>query len=333
MYESCLENLECVLERCEESHLVLNWEKCHFMVTQEIVLGHIVSSKGIEVDKAKVELIQHFPILKSVKDIRSFLRHAGFYHRFIEGFSSISRPLCHFLSLDVPFEWTPQCQDAFDKLKGLLTIAPIIRSPDSSLPFELMCDASDHVVGAVFGQRVDKKPHVIYYASKTINDAQLNYTTTEKELLAMVFALDKFRSYLVRSLVIIYTDHSVLKYLLTKPNAKPRLIRWILLLQEFNIEIRSKKGVENVVVDHLLRLPTDGEAKKPLHINEHFFDEQLFQITAYANTSVPWYADIANYLATGRIPLHWSSVDRKNVFRHVRYFSWDDPYLCKYCPD
>ena len=106
-FESCLEHLECVLKRCEESHMVLNWKKCHFMVTQGLVLGHIVSSKGIEVDKAKVELIQHLPIPKCVKDIRSFLGHAGFYRRFIEGFSAISRPLCHLLSLDVPFEWTP----------------------------------------------------------------------------------------------------------------------------------------------------------------------------------------------------------------------------------
>ena len=150
------------------------------MVTQGIVLGHIVSSKGIEVDKVKVDLIQHLPTLKSVKDIRSFLEHAEFYHRFNEGLSSISSPLCHLLSLNVPFKWTPQCQEAFDKLKGLLTTAPIIRSPDWSLPFELMCDASDHAMGAILGKMVDKKPHIIYYASKTLNDTQLNYTTTEK---------------------------------------------------------------------------------------------------------------------------------------------------------
>ncbi|XP_057487288.1 uncharacterized protein LOC130773354 [Actinidia eriantha] len=288
---------------------------------------------GIEVDQAKVELIQRLPTPKSVRDIRSFLGHAGFYRRFIEGFSAISRPLCHLLSLEVPFVWTPQCQKAFDKLKGLLTTAPIIRSPDWSLPFELMCDASDYAVGAVLGQKVDKKSHVIYYASKTLNEAQQNYTTTEKELLAVVFALDKFRSYLVGSLVIIYTDHSALKYLLSKPDAKPRLIRWVLLLQEFHIEIRDKKGVENVVADHLSRLPTDGDAQDHLPINEHFPDEQLFYAHTVTQFMTPWYADIANYLATGKIPSHWSSIDRKKFFRHVRYFSWEDPYLFKYCPD
>ena len=101
-----------------------------------------------------------------------------------------------------------------------------------------MCDASDYAVGAVLGQRKDKKPSAIYYASKVLDPAQANYTTTEKELLAIVFALDKFRSYLVGSQIIVYTDHAAIKYLLSKKNAKPRLIRWILLLQEFGLEIR-----------------------------------------------------------------------------------------------
>ena len=116
-YEGCLENLRKVLERCQEKNLVLNWEKCHFMVTQGIVLGHIVSKKGIEVDKAKVELISNLPTPKCVKDIRSFLGHAEFYRRFIRDFSAIARPLCNLLSKDVPFAWSQACEYAFDKLK------------------------------------------------------------------------------------------------------------------------------------------------------------------------------------------------------------------------
>ncbi|XP_070665159.1 uncharacterized protein [Malus domestica] len=208
-FDNCLDNLTLILKRCVKTNLVLNWEKCHFMVKQ------------------------------------------GFYRRFIKDFSKISNPLCRLLQKDVPFQFDEECESAFKQLKEKLTSAPIIVPLDWSLPFELMCDASDYALGAVLGQRKDKQPHVIYYASRTLNDAQLNYSTTEKELLAVVFALDKFRSYLIGTKVIVYTNHAALKYLLTKKEAKPRLIRWMLLLQEFDIEIRDKKGSENVVVDHL----------------------------------------------------------------------------------
>ncbi|RVW64673.1 Retrovirus-related Pol polyprotein from transposon 17.6 [Vitis vinifera] len=194
-FEECLVNLEAVLHRCIEKDLVLNWEKCHFMVRQGIVLGHIISERGIEVDKAKVELIAKLPSPTTVKGVRQFLGHAGFYRR---------------------------CQHSFDQLKKFLTTTPIVRAPNWQLPFELMCDASDFAIGAVLGQREDGKPYVIYYASKTLNEAQRNYTTTEKELLAVVFALDKFRAYLVGSFIIVFTDHSALKYLLTKQDAKAR---------------------------------------------------------------------------------------------------------------
>lgn len=268
-FEGCLKNLERVLTRCEEKNLVLNWEKCHFMVTQGIVLGHIVSSKGIEVDKAKVDLIKDLPTPTCVKDVRSFLGHAGFYRRFIKDFSAISRPLSNLLGKDVPFLWTEECEAAFVKLKERLTSSPIVQPPDWTLPFELMCDASDYAVGAVLGQRRGKEPFVIHYASKTLNDAQLNYSTTEKEFLAVVFALDKFRSYLVGSPITVFTDHAALKYLMTKQDAKARLIRWILLTQEFNVTIKDKKGVENVVADHLSRLES-GERGSKLPITDTF---------------------------------------------------------------
>ena len=250
-FEGCLENLRKVLERFQENNLVLNWEKCHFMVTQGIVLGHIVSKNGIEVDKAKVELISNLPTPKCVRDIRSFLGPISFYRRFIKDFSAIARPLCTLLAKDVPFTWSQACDIAFTKLKTMLVSPPVMRSPNWDLPFEIMCDASDYAIGAVLGQRENKKAFVIYYASKTLDSAQANYTTTEKEFLAVVFALEKFRSYIVGSLVTIFTDHAALKYLLSKQDTKPRLTRWILLCQEFNLTIKDKKGVKNVVADYL----------------------------------------------------------------------------------
>ncbi|GJT54776.1 retrovirus-related pol polyprotein from transposon 17.6 [Tanacetum coccineum] len=179
-FNHCLKNLEKMLKRCEETNLVLNWEKCHFKAKEGIVLGHKVSGSKIEVDKAKIEI--------------------GRY-----------------------------------RLKSCVTQVIMLS-------------------GAVLGQRIDKHFKPIHYASKTINEAQENYKTTEKELLAVVFAFEKFRQYLVLSKTIVFTDHSAMRYLFTKQDAKPRLIRWIWLLEEFDIKIREKRGVENLAANHLSRL-------------------------------------------------------------------------------
>ena len=152
-----------------------------------------------------------------------------------QGFLKIAKPLYKLLEKDAKFVWDEDCQKSFEELKAYLTTAPIVRAPNWKLPFEVMCDASDLTIGAVLRQREEGKPYVVYYARKKLNEAQRNYTTTEKELLAMVYALEKFRAYLVGLDIVIFTDHSALKYLLTKKNFKARLIRWVLLLQEFNL--------------------------------------------------------------------------------------------------
>ncbi|WJZ98606.1 hypothetical protein VitviT2T_017118 [Vitis vinifera] len=190
-----------------------------------------------------------------------------------------------------------------------------------------MCDASDFAIGAVLGQREDGKPYVIYYASKTLNEAQRNYTTIEKELLAAVFALDKFRAYLVGSFIIVFIDHLTLKYLLTKQDAKARLIRWILLLQEFDLQIGDKKGVENVVADHLSRLAI-AHNSHVLPINDDFPEESLMLLE-----KAPWYAHIANYLVTGEVPSEWKAQDRKHFFAKIHVYYWEEPFLFKYCAD
>ncbi|KAM1432438.1 hypothetical protein ACFXTO_014971 [Malus domestica] len=325
-FDGCLHNLSLILKRCVETNLVLNWEKCHFMVKQGIVLGHIISEKGMEVDKSKIDLVRHLPSPTSVREVRSFLGHTGFYRRFIKDFSKVSQPLCRLLKKDVAFDFNKECTASFKQLKELLTTAPIIVPPDWNLPFELMCDASDYALGAVLGQRKGKRPHVIYYASRTLNDAQLNYSTTKKELLAIVFALDKFRSYLIGTKVIVFTDHAALKYLLSKKEAKPRLIRWILLLQEFDIEIQDKKGSENVVANHLSCMMHNEES---LPIAETFPDEQLMSI----KVSEPWYADLVNFLVSKQIPSTFTRHQRDKLRNDTRFYVWDDPYLWKYCPD
>ncbi|XP_070029466.1 uncharacterized protein [Nicotiana sylvestris] len=245
------------------------------MVQEGIALGHRVSSKGIEVDCAKVDVIAKLPPPTSVKAIRV----------------------------------------AFEELKKGLVTAPIIVSPDGEQLFELMCDASDYAVGGVLGQRKDKLMHLIYYGSRTLSGAQLNYIVTEKEMLAVVFAFDKFISYLIGSKVIVYTNHAALRYLIEKKESKPRLIRWVLLLQEFDLKIRDCKGTENQVADHLSRLEGAENSVEVEDILETFLDEQLL---ATSLEEVPWYADYANYLASGIIPYDLSSVQKKKFYRDCR---------------
>src|SRR3954452_12903080 len=213
------------------------------------------------------------PYPRDVKGIRSILGHAGFYRRFIKDFSKISKPLTNLLQKDVPFVFDDDCKEAFEILKKALITAPVVQPPDWNLPFEIMCDASDFAVGAVLGQQVDKKLNVIHYASKTLDSAQKNYATTEKEFLFVVFACDMFRSYIVDLKVIIHTDHAAIKYLMEKKDAKPRLIRWVLLLLEFDLQIVDKKGADNPVEDNLSRL--EDIPHDPIHVNDSFLDEQL----------------------------------------------------------
>ncbi|GJU26691.1 reverse transcriptase domain-containing protein [Tanacetum coccineum] len=304
-FETCLSHLDKMLKRCEDTNLCLNWEKSHFMVKEGIVLGHKISKNGIEVDKAKVDVIAKLPHPTTVKGIRSFLGHAGFYRRFIQDFSKIARPMTRLLEKDTLFFFSKECIEAFQTLKKKLTEAPILIAPDWDLPFELMCDASDYAIGAVLGQRKTKHFQPIHYASKTMTEAESHYTTTEKEMLAVVYAFEKFRSYLILNKSIVYTDHSALKYLFAKKDSKARLLRWVLLLQEFKFK----------------------------EINETFPLETLNMVTFRGDSSTPWFADFANYHAGNFIVKGMSSQQKNKFFKDVKHYFWDDPYLFKICAD
>nr|GFA78299.1 reverse transcriptase domain-containing protein [Tanacetum cinerariifolium] len=203
--------------------------------------------------------------------------------------------MTHLLEKETRFIFSTECIDAFNTLKKKLTKAPILVVPDWNLPFELMCDASDYAIGAVPGPRKSEHFQPIHYASKTMTEAQIHYTTTEKEMLAVVYAFENFRPYLVLSKSIVYTDHSALKHLLNKQDAKPRLLRWVLLLQEFDITILDKKGSENLAADHLSRLENPHQdVLENKDINENFLLETLGSLTSHGT---PWFTDITNFHA------------------------------------
>ncbi|GKB54733.1 reverse transcriptase domain-containing protein [Tanacetum coccineum] len=274
-FDNCLNNLDKMFQRFKDANFVLNWDKCHFMVKEGIVLRHKVSRAGLEVDKAKIDVISKLPPLTNAKGIRSF-----------------------FGSCLNQFEFNDECHKAFNSITEKLTCTLVIMSPNWNLPFELMCNASEFAVGAVLGQKDRKHFHLIYFASKTLNAAQQKYTVTEKELMAIVFAFDKFRPYLILSKTIVYTDHSTLKHLFKNQDAKPRLKLWILQLQEFDIEIKDKKGAENVAADHFSRIKND-ETSEDEEIDDNFPSETLMEIST---RDIPWFADFGNYLVGCHTP-------------------------------
>nr|GEU58149.1 reverse transcriptase domain-containing protein [Tanacetum cinerariifolium] len=285
-FQTCLYHLEKMLKRCKDTNLCLNWDKSHFMVKEGTVLGHKISKNGIEVDKSKVDVISKLPHPTIVKGIRSFLGHAGFYRRFIQDYSKIARPMTRLFEKDTSFFFSKECVEALQTLKIKLTEAPILIALDWDMPFELMCDDSNFAIGAVLGQHQEKYFRPIQYASKTMTEAESNYTTTKKEMLAVVYAFKKFWAYLIMNKSIVYTDHSALKYLFAKKDSKARLLCWVLLLQEFTFKVTDTKGAENLAADHLPRLENPHQnVLDPKEINESFPLETLNLVSSYGKIS------------------------------------------------
>nr|GEU77884.1 hypothetical protein [Tanacetum cinerariifolium] len=260
--------------------------------------------------------------------------HAGFYRRFIKDFSKISKPMTRLLEKDTPFIFSQECVEAFQTLKRKLIESPILIAPDWDMPFELMCNASDFAIGAVLVQRQDKYFRLIHYVRKTMTEAKSNYTTTEKEMLAVVYAFEKFRSYLIMNKSIVYTDHSALKYLFAKKDSKARFLRWVLLLHEFTFKVIDTKGVENPAADHLSRLENPHQNElDPKEINESFPLETLNLVSTRGNQSTSWFANFADYHAGNFVVKGMSSQQKSKFFKDVKHYFWDDPFLFKIYAD
>nr|GEZ42970.1 uncharacterized protein [Tanacetum cinerariifolium] len=302
---------------------------------------HCVPKKGgmtvIKNDENKVvptRLVTGWRVCIDYRKLNEATRKDHFPLLFMDqDFSKISRPMTHLLEKNSLFIFSNDCIQAFRTLKEKLTEALILIALNWDQPFELMCDASDYAVGAVLGQRFKKHFSPIHYASKTMTQAESNYTTTKKEMLAVVYAFVKFRSYLIMNKSIVYTDHSDLKYLFAKKDAKARLLRWILLLQEFDFKVIDTKGAENYAVDHLPRLKNPYEnVFDPKEINETFPLEYLNKV-AHQDPSTLWFADFANYHAGKFIIKGMTTQQKTKFFIDVRHYLEDDPYLFKACPD
>nr|GEW42153.1 putative reverse transcriptase domain, ribonuclease H-like domain, aspartic peptidase domain protein [Tanacetum cinerariifolium] len=248
-------NAPGTFQRCEDTKLCLNWEKSHFIVKEDIALGHKISKNEIEVDKAKIDVIAKLPHPTTVK-------------------------------------------------------------------------------GAVLGQRHEKHFRPIHYASKTLTDAESNYTTTKKEMLAVVYAFEKFRSYLIMNKCIVHTDHFALKYLFAKKDAKARLLRWVLLLQKFDFAVIDNKGAKNLAADHFSRLENPYEnVLDPKEINENFPFETLGMVTFRGDFGTPGFADFTNYHAGNFLVKGMSTQQKNKFFKDVKHYFWDDPFLFKVCAD
>ena len=256
-FEEHLEKLEEVLKRLKIAGLKIKLSKCHFIKEELTFLGHVVNKEGILPDPEKIEKVKNFPRPKTVKDIRSFLGLASYYRKFIGGFSEIAKPMNELVKKDVPFKWEEHQEEAFRKLKKKLIKQPILRYSDFNKTFYLMTDGSAKGLGAVLAQKDEEgRDYVIAYASTSLTGSQPNYSATDLKLLAVVWAIEHFRHYLVYRHFVVLTDHSATQYLKKNPikEIKGRLARWMLRLQPYNFTIEHRTGKKNANADVLSRL-------------------------------------------------------------------------------
>ncbi|CAG5041301.1 unnamed protein product [Parnassius apollo] len=253
--QSHVEKLRLVFDRFRDFNLKLQPDKCEFLRHEVTYLGHVITDKGVTPNPDKVKAVSDYPIPKNPKEIKSFLGLVGYYRRFIDNFSKITKPLTSLLKKDVNFNWTQEQTQAFNLLKEKLTSAPLLQYPDFSQPFIVTTDASNYAVGAILSQGPIGKDKPIAYASRTLNKQEGNYSTTEKECLAILFAVKTFRPYIYGSKFKIVTDHRPLVWLFNVKDPGSGLIRWRLKLEEYDYEIFYKQGKQNSNADALSRIP------------------------------------------------------------------------------
>ena len=252
-----LQRIRKFFDRLGESKLTVNLAKTEFCHATVTFLGHLEGQGQVKPLQAKVNAISEFPVPKCKRQLMRFFGMAGYYRKFCKNFSGIAEPLTNLLKKSTKFKWNDKCQDAFDRLKAILKSAPVLLAPDFDKCFKLAVDASDVGIGAVLLQEYNNGiDRPVCYFSKKFNKHQKNYSTIEKECLALILAIQQFEVYLTSSTspIVVFSDHNPLNFLHKLKNKNQRLLRWSLLLQEFNLDIRHIKGKDNIIPDALSRV-------------------------------------------------------------------------------
>ncbi|CAB0030022.1 unnamed protein product, partial [Trichogramma brassicae] len=254
------------------ANLVLQTDKVHLLHKEAGFLGHIVSEKGVEPDPRKVEAISNWPRPTNVKQIRQYLGTTGYYRRFIKDYARIASPLSNLTKKNKPFEWTEECETSFLTLKQHLCKAPILQFPDMNQKFTLTTDASDYAIGAVLSQTVDGNDLPVSYLSRSLNKHEINYTTTEKECLAALYAMSIYRPYLLGRKFTLQSDHEPLNWMHSRKDPGPRLMRWMFkfvgLRLRLQIQTRKGKCSSRWTIQESTRKRLEPKSSKPQKMNQ-----------------------------------------------------------------
>ncbi|KAL2607424.1 hypothetical protein R1flu_025997 [Riccia fluitans] len=335
-----LGHLQKCLEKCRKFLISLNPDKSVFGVSSGVLLGHIISKDGLLPDPAKIDAILQMEAPGDLKEGQRFIGAVGYYRRFIRDFAHIALPLFGLLQTDQTFEWSKDCQVAFDLLRNALVSSPILAVPDWNKPFHVHTDASSFAIGAVLAQPVNgNRDHPIAYISRKLIPAERNYTTTERETLAIVWATSKFDHHLKANKVKFITDHRAIVDLVRKPNPAGRLARWILALQELDFEVLYNPGKQHVVPDMLSRMShiLDRFPTLPDSWEEKFPDQppvvQALRVPDRSHQD-EWYALLRKYLSTGEVSEDLSYTERRTLLRRATYYRLgEDGNIYRLCTD
>jgi hypothetical protein len=310
-----IECLRIMLDKCRQSQIALNLKKCIFFSNIRVLLGHIVCKQGLLVDPSKISIIVDLPPPTLVKQLRTALGHNGYYKKFIKGYAQITTPMEKLLKKYCQFHWTKEREQCFDTLKQKMVTVPILVLLDWSKEFHVNVDASSIALGFVLAQpRFGDIDHPLAFSSRKLSTTEMNHTTIEREGLAMVYVLQKFCHYLLGGHFKMFTDHSMLKYLVNKPVLGGRICRWLLLFQEYDFETVVKRGRMNKGPDHLSRLE---HGEEPTSLEDTLTDAQLLAIRKIYDH----FAEIVQFLSTGMVPSDYTIIHKKQLVVRVTDFS------------